>query len=241
MSRPKSYADEQLVEAITSSRSWRGVLRELGLASGSSSSIASVRAQADRIGADYSHFRRHGRWTQQELRRAIAQARSWDKVAEQLGPDAAIESSALKGHAARLGLDVSHLARTESTTETHRREAQPSFLDRAGPMLAAAWFTLRGCDVSWPLEPCRYDLLVGMDGTLHRIQVKTTTVRTGNTWKVFLSSARRGRRTYSPDEIDEFFIVDGGLNYYLIPIQVVGGRHAIHLSAYEQFGLSPLA
>ena len=33
-------------------------------------------------------------------------------------------------------------------------------LPRAGSFLAAAWFALAGYDVSWPLEPCAYDLLV---------------------------------------------------------------------------------
>jgi hypothetical protein len=33
----------------------------------------------------------------------------------------------------------------------------------------------------------------------------------------------------SRDEIDDFFIIDGELMCYLIPVAVVGGLHAIHL------------
>jgi hypothetical protein len=113
------------------------------------------------------------------------------------------------------------------------RRPDASRLSRAGPLLAAAWFMLCGDDVSWPLEPCRYDLVVSAGRRVRRVQVKTTTTRAGGTWKVYLSTSRQGRTTYSADEIDDFFIIDGDLNFYVIPIGVVAGLHAIHLSAYE--------
>jgi len=68
--------------------------------------------------------------------------------------------------------------------------------------------------------------------------VKTTTVRAAGSWKVYLSTSGKGRRTYDPEEIDDFFVVDGELGYYLIPVAVVGGLHAIHLRAYEDYRLS---
>gem|GEM_PF-3952323 len=80
-----------------------------------------------------------------------------------------------------------------------------------------------------------YDLLVATDSGIRRVQVKTTTVRVGETWKVYLSTARGERKTYAPDEIDEFFVIDGDLAYYRIPVATVGGLHAIHLGAYAQF------
>lgn len=112
-------------------------------------------------------------------------------------------------------------------------------LDRAGSLLAAAWFTLCGRNVSWPLEPSRYDLLVDADEGILRVQVKTTTVHAGNTWKVYLSTCRPERRTYDVDEIDDFFIIDGDLTCYLIPVAAVGGLHAIHLGAYGRYQLAP--
>ena len=102
-------------------------------------------------------------------------------------------------------------------------------------MLAAGWLTLCGQRVSWPLEPARYDLLAETDGRVSRIQVKTTTVRTGSSWTVWLSTTGHGRTTYDVDEIDEFFVVDGDLDFYLLPVAVVGGLHAIRLSAYTEF------
>ncbi|GAA3166931.1 hypothetical protein GCM10010531_19500 [Blastococcus jejuensis] len=113
-------------------------------------------------------------------------------------------------------------------------------LDRAGSLLAASWFTLCGHTVSWPLEPTRYDLLVCTNESTRRIQVKTTTTRAGDTWKVYLSTSRRGRRTYDPDEVDEFFIIDGELLCYLIPVSAVGGLHAIHLRGYAQYQLAQM-
>ena len=65
--------------------------------------------------------------------------------------------------------------------------------------------------------------------------MKTTRTRAGNGWKVYLSTTRGERKPYAPDEIDDFFVVDGDLSFYLIPLAAVGGLHAIHLSAYEAY------
>ena len=101
--------------------------------------------------------------------------------------------------------------------------------------MAAAWFTLCGYGVSWPLEPARYDLLVERDGAVHRVQVKTTLVRAGASWQAWLSTTGKKRKPYDPDDIDFFFVIDGDLACYLIPIAAVGGLHAVNLSAYETY------
>ncbi|WP_139026081.1 hypothetical protein [Gordonia neofelifaecis] len=112
-------------------------------------------------------------------------------------------------------------------------------LARAGSLYAAAWYTLSGCEVSWPLEPNRYDLIVFCgDADALRVQVKTTTVRVRRTWKVYISTGGASRRAYSPDEIDEFFVIDGELNCYRIPVSAVAGLLAIHLSAYREYRVS---
>ncbi len=108
-------------------------------------------------------------------------------------------------------------------------------LARAGSLMAAAWFELCGYHVSWPLEPCRYDLLVWMGDTAERIQVKTTTVKQGASWTVWISNSGKTRSTYDPDEIDRFFVIDGDFNFYLIPVAAVGGLTAIQLSAYVEY------
>lgn len=120
-------------------------------------------------------------------------------------------------------------------------DAHTGHLPRAGSLLAAAWFSLRGCDVAWPLEPCRYDLLVTRPGTTtSRIQVKTIQVQVGQTWKVYLSNTRRARIVYDSGEIDFFFVIDGGLECYLIPLDAVAGLHAIHLASYAAYRVERL-
>lgn len=88
-------------------------------------------------------------------------------------------------------------------------------------------------DVSWPLEPCRYDLLVWRAGAAERVQVKTATFREGSSWRVSLVD-KRGR-PYDPDDVDSFFIIDADLRYYWLPASTVGGLAALHLSAYESY------
>jgi hypothetical protein len=105
-------------------------------------------------------------------------------------------------------------------------------------MMAAAWFSLCGYEVSWPLEPCRYDLLATDGDRMLRIQVKTTRYWADGTWRVGLSTGGRHPDPYDPDDVDYFFVVDGDFEYYLIPVSVIAGRSAIFLAAYENFRLS---
>ncbi|MCB0928919.1 MAG: group I intron-associated PD-(D/E)XK endonuclease [Mycolicibacterium insubricum] len=238
----RQYSDTELTDAVRSSRSWRGVLRELGLAGTSSAAMRSVRARADRLDLDYTHFTGQRRWTDQELAAAIRCATTWTQVAEALGLVGGSSMTTIRGHALRLGLDSEHLSRPRNLPASgHQTHPQIAHLSRAGTMIAAAWFELCGDQVSWPLGPCRYDLLVWMGGSAQRIQVKTTTVKQSKSWTVWISNSGKERATYGPDEIDQFFVVDGDFNFYLIPIAAVGGLTAIHLSAYREYQLPPMA
>lgn len=232
----RRYTDAELANAVQACRSWRSVLREIGLAGTSAAAIRSVRAHADRLGLDYSHFTGQRRWTDGELAAAIESAKTWTEVADTLGLFGGSSPTTIRGHAARLGLDTAHLS-PPRTSPVSRIEMRPNRenLARAGSLMAAAWFELCGHQVAWPLEPCRYDLLVWIDSSAERIQVKTTTVKQGSSWAVWISNTGKARRTYDPEEIDRFFIIDGDVNFYLIPVAVVGGLTAIHLSAYRDF------
>ncbi|MEL7975064.1 hypothetical protein AAG589_04310 [Isoptericola sp. F-RaC21] len=243
MPRERRYTDEQLANAIASARSWRGTLSRLGLAGTSAGAMRSVRARADLLGIGYGHFTGQRGWTESDLRSAVAGADTWAVAAERLGLRGGSGIATVKGHAARLGLDTSHLTMSTAGRDpaTDARRPDVSRLDRAGSLLAAAWFTLCGDDVAWPLEPARYDLLVTTGAGVRRVQVKTTTTRAGETWKVYLSTTSRGRRPYDLDEIDDFFVIDGDLTQYLIPAVVVGGLHAIHVGAYERYRVSSLS
>ncbi len=191
---------------------------------------------------DYTHFRGQRTWTEEQLESAVASASSWQEVADKLGLTGGSSQTTVRGHAARLGIETSHLdPRTQGVIEASTGPAPDlANLSRAGSLLSAGWFTLAGYNVSWPLEPCRYDLLVEKGGSTSRIQVKTATVRTGTSWTVWLSTTGPKRTTYDVDEIDAFFVIDGSLDYYLIPVERVGGLHALQLSAYSAFKMPTL-
>src|SRR5438445_9994607 len=99
----RSYSDSQLAAAIASSRSWRGVLRHLGLNATSAGSMRSARRHADRLDLSYAHFTGQRRWSDDELRAAVASADTWSGVARALNrtPDGGALAS-LRTRAVRL-------------------------------------------------------------------------------------------------------------------------------------------
>ena len=48
-------------------------------------------------------------------------------------------------------------------------------------------------------------------------------MKQARTWTVWISNTGKARATYDPDEIDQFFVIDGDFNFYLIPVAAVGG------------------
>jgi hypothetical protein len=238
MTFQRDYTDDDLRAAVAAQTSWRGVLRALGLVATSAGSMRTARRHADRLGISYAHFTGQRRWSDEALAGAVRESRSWSAVARALGLDGGSSIAALKGHAVRLGLDYSHFQAAPRRAPADDLSPNGGRLFRAGALLAAAWFEASGATVAWPLEPARYDLLAHLPAGPRRVQVKTTLNRAGSTFHVVLSTSSHsgsGRRVYDPDEIDEFFIIDGDLNFYRIPIAVVGGRKTARLSAYEAY------
>ena len=231
------WTEAALSSAIAAAQSWRGVLRILGEKPSSASLARRARSLADQLELDTTHLRGNRTWTDVALRDAISTSADWAEVLDRLGL-AAGSRERIRAHAKRTGVPVDHLDPAPGiSTERPGIEHLP----RAAPLLAAAWFTICGSQVSWPLEPCRYDLLVdGRDGC-QRVQVKTSTRRDGRSWIVWLSTTSPRRRAYAAEDVDSFFIVDGDLVGYLIPQSVVEGRQAICLSAYERFRLPGFA
>src|SRR4249919_1557261 len=107
----RTYTDAQLMAAVPAARSWRGVLQALGLNGTSAGSLRSVRRQADRLNLDYTHFTGQRRWSDLQLRRAMANAASWSEVTTLLGLSdvSGTNRATLKNHALRLGLNIAHL------------------------------------------------------------------------------------------------------------------------------------
>jgi hypothetical protein len=246
LSWTRTWSDDQLAEAVRTSSSWRGLMRALGLSGTSAGAIRVVRRHATRLELNVSHFRGQRKWSDTQLRHAVAESQSWDEVLEALGlsSNSGNARTHVKGHVIRLGIDFIHLAAREPAVPVPD-QITPDLvhLREAGPSIASAWFTIRGCNVLIPIEPAIYDLVVSMPDGLSRIQVKSTTSRHKHAggWQVSIGrhphSFEKGgpHVPYDPDAIDYFLIVDGDLTLYLIPSRVVAGRVGLMLRAYSKY------
>ena len=249
---PRTWTDTQLAHAIKTSTSWRGVLRALDLKATSAYEMRIVRRHAERLKLDASHFRGKRRWSDDQLREAVAECKSWEEVVTRLGLSTISGNVQphIKSHTVRLGLETNHLNAVrhvgrqppEARPLVSTLRSEPKHLRVAAGTLAATWFMLRGCAVSFPAEPTVYDLLADTPQGIMRVQVKTTTSNTKNGWQVGVGhhpdthSKKKGYvLAYSPDEIDMFFIVDGDMTIYLIPSRAIAGRVGILLRTYRKY------
>jgi hypothetical protein len=128
--RPRTWTDEQLRVAVTSSTRLIDVLRALGLSVGGAS-LEAVRNRIIELGLDCSHMARpprspkwdrtpaeirtsasaqeRRRWTDDDLRTAVARSRSIRGVLVELGLKVGgSQYVAIKRHIERLGLDTAH-------------------------------------------------------------------------------------------------------------------------------------
>lgn len=219
-------------------------MRELGLCVTSSGSLRVVKRRVVALGVDTSHFTGQRTWSDARLKRAAAEAHSWNELLSTIGikSNSGDERIRVKAHALRLGLDLTHLEGRPREAPS-RLQAKPALrnLREAATSLAACWFSLCGFNPAIPVEPAVYDLLVSMPDGVKRVQVKTTTYNGKNGWMIQV-----GRRPYSagnnarlvpydPDSIDLFFIVDGDLSLYLIPNKVIAGRVGLLLRTYSKY------
>lgn len=86
----RSWTDEQLVEAVRASATMREVIRALGLRQ---ASYETLRGHMRRLGIDASHIRaasseggrRPRSWTEQDLRRVVAESECYSDVQRALG------------------------------------------------------------------------------------------------------------------------------------------------------------
>lgn len=231
---------------MASQRSWRGVQRALGLNERSGGSIKVVQRRADFLELETNHFSGHRRWSDRELSEAVEVSDSWEEVAERLGLVRDRRTGLrVKGHAVRLGVQVSHLddpTPSRPSLADLSRDPQGSSLRHAAPLIVASWFSVRGFPVSLPTEPQPYDLLVSTPEGIQRVQVKSSTSAISNgSWHVgigrrpYSMEKSSGKTPYDPDDLDIFAVVDGNGGIYVIPIQAVAGLTSIYLSAYEEY------
>lgn len=238
------WTNEQLADAVRASTCWRDVVRALGLTTTSESVMRRVRRHTAQLGLDISHFKGTRTWDDAQLKRAVADGRSWDDVFTALGLRTLTKGTRIRitGHAMRLGLDLKHLnERNAKVSAPPSWRIDPMRLRDAALPVAAAWFTVRGCTVSFPIEQAVYDLLVHSADGIRRVQVKTTIMKGRDDGQVTVSRRPYSvgnlalRVPYDPEVIDYFFIVDGDYDMYLIPSRVVAGRVAVLLRTYAKY------
>ena len=240
-----TWTDDQLMDAVRDSVCWRDVVRALGIRTNSEGVIRRIKRDAVRLDVDVSHFRGTRTWDDQQLRQTVADAQSWDDVFTALGLQTPRKETRVRvaGHAIRLGLDLRHLdPKAKKASAGPAWQVDPMRLRDCAAVLAAAWFKLRGCVVSFPEEGAVYDLLV--DSPAHgmlRVQVKSSihkpaagkTVIVGH--RPYAAGNLAPLMPYDPKVINYFFIVDGDLSMYLIPSSVIGGRVGILLRTYKDY------
>lgn len=103
---------------------------------------------------------------------------------------------------------------------------------------------MTGSTVSVPSGQARFDLLVSDRDGHHRTQVKSTTHRDRDgRWTVVIARRPYGlesqgrREPYDHDDVDDFFIINGIGDCYLIPVAAVAGRISLVLDHYPEFRL----
>jgi hypothetical protein len=176
----------------------------------------------------------------------VKAALTWSEVLQKLGlTDRGETRTRIKGHAVRLGLDVSHLHVQPATPVRMDALEQvvpsPSSLRVAAESIATAWLTLRGVPVAIPAKVEEYDLLATFPIGIRRVQVKSTTSRQGGRWVVGVGrrpsnvSKSVSKIPYDPDAIDDFLVMNGAGAIYLIPSKVLAGRTGVYLDTYAEY------
>lgn len=242
-SLPGGFSEAELRQAITSARSWRGVLRALER---TSPKLGRQLREAALVRAiDFSHFT--GSVDVVRLRRVVTESASWREVLVALGYDADSGSgrAAVRRQCQRAGVDTAHLASPAPPPRERAFAADVDlrYLRSAAPAIVAGELALRGYAISWPSEPAAYDLIADGAGGLQRIQVKSNTLKQDGAWSCKLTRSQPGpagrrRAAYSTEEIDFFACVDGERAVYLIPAWLLEGFSVIYLRKYESFRLS---
>jgi hypothetical protein len=193
---------------------------------------STVRRRAELLSLDWSHFTGQRRWSDLDLRNAIASSTSWNQVAITLGCPA----SAAKRHALRLDIPFAHIDRRSAGARVaNGLDLNPdqSRMRHAGEALAAAWFQFCGYGVGIVTGQHRYDLLVsGPEGGAKRVQVKTTSydappygrpvfhLATRN----YVSTEARAVAPYDVDDVDLFFLLRSIDLMWLVPHERLLGQ-----------------
>lgn len=240
-----TWSDSQLRSAIAESLSWQAVARKLGYPMITSTTRRHLQKRAATLGLNTSHFTGSSRrWSDQQLIDAAPSAHSWEELCRRLSvSDYAEMRTLIKGHAVRLGINIGHLSSPGARGPIYpvpiaELPFELEHVRRAAPAIAMGWFMGRSCTPSLPIEPEPYDLIVASPTGLQRVQIKSTTCRVKGDWTVTVghrTDKSAPLRPYTREEIDLFFIVDGDLCLYLLPLAAIDGRVRITLRPYQDY------
>lgn len=196
-----------------------------------------IRTTVRAAGVDVTHFHvqrgpRRG-WTVEELVKAIDSSSTWSEAEAELRLRNKTSLRVMRRIAQEEGIDTSHLdhAATPLTPALHSPSPQLARLPRAGELLAMAWYTSRGYEVSTSPASSVVDFIIcDADGNYSGIQVKTTSTedKRGQEagWPVSISRRHQRRdvtrRMYSESQVQEFFVITLGGDMYRIPRAATG-------------------
>jgi hypothetical protein len=110
----------------------------------------------------------------------------------------------------------------------------------AGVGAAIAWFTSQGHSVSVPIRDSQeYDLIVDIDGILNRVQVKTTSHKRDDNFRVELrtkggNKSGTGKTKKLNEGIDILFVMTSDGDLFLIQSKYIKGRSTLVLGDAAQ-------
>ena len=212
-------SDEQLLDASRLSGSWRRLLRTCVGAHRPERCARSARLLS--LGTIPDRLQGTRGWTEAVFARPTEDGRASSRRRSrryQLAPPADLTGPRLSRD---LGLKLcgrAARAPREDAGSSAGTSAVISSVPARVPGIRVLFYDLEvRAPLATPSRAAVYDLLVCTDEGIRTCPGRAATVRAGGTGSL-LSSARRQRRTYDPDEIDDFFIIDGELMCYLIPV-----------------------
>jgi hypothetical protein len=105
-----------------------------------------------------------------------------------------------------------------------------------GEISAAGWFANKGATVAWPLNHSpNWDLIVEWEGSVQRVQVKTSTFYERNRWSVAICTRGGNQswsgvtKTFDPSVCDLLFVHVGDGRRWVIPAKSVEACRGIRL------------
>jgi hypothetical protein len=116
------------------------------------------------------------------------------------------------------------------------RRGNPREQGAIGLGAAISWFLSQGYHVSVPVaEIQRYDLVVGDDDGLKRVEVKTTTHKKRGKYVVVIRTCGGNQswngivKKFDPDEVELLFVLTDDGSQYVIPTEHVQARTMLTL------------